>query len=163
MNAPMNEPSTSDPSESGRHLAGCPELAVLSRRLLAILSDPEGSDRCVAGHRNLDLQRVWHAMGKDHAENRDGQGSADWPSTLIAALEALARIAEGPTGEPAAVGNRFRHVMRGSIYRVIGTGLLQSGTSVPEGTPIVVYVCESDGRLWLRPEAEFTDGRFVLA
>ncbi|GEM_PF-3630404 len=53
-----------------------------------------------------------------------------------------------------------RHLKRGTYYRELGRGELQSGQSVAEGCRLVVYQGD-DGRLWLRPEAEFDDGRFM--
>ena len=55
---------------------------------------------------------------------------------------------------------RYRHKKRGSTYTVVGTGELQSKLPVEEGTKLVVYQCETDGRIWIRPESEFYDGRF---
>lgn len=63
---------------------------------------------------------------------------------------------------------RWRHKKRGSEYYEIGRAELQ--TSLPiskssitgplEGDIFVVYVSITDGKMWVRPEGEFDDGRF---
>ena len=50
---------------------------------------------------------------------------------------------------------RFRHRKRGHIYQVISTGILERTME-----PVVIYQSEDDGRIWVRPVGEFTDGRF---
>lgn len=54
----------------------------------------------------------------------------------------------------------YYHVKRGSRYEKIGVAELQCTRPVVEGVPMVVYRSISDGRLWVRPEQEFNDGRF---
>lgn len=71
--------------------------------------------------------------------------------------------APSPAPAGASGGQRVRHKKRGTIYRVIGVGELQSDTELSEGARIVAYRCETDGRLWLRPQSEFEDGRFEPA
>lgn len=69
---------------------------------------------------------------------------------------------------------RWRHVKRGSIYTEIGRGKMQAagwsrvwrvgdqtdGESV-DMADVVIYQSEADGSVWVRPVAEFEDGRFV--
>lgn len=55
---------------------------------------------------------------------------------------------------------RVKHVKRGSTYRVIGAGKVQTGTPLHDYDEVVIYQDEADGRLWVRPTAEFGDGRF---
>lgn len=141
------------PSDQGPNT--CPAVAAAAAQLLAWLRDPDSADAAVPGFRGLDLQPVWHAMRADHAENLDIGGGADWPATLAAALEALVVVAGG--GHPP---ERLQHVKRGSSYMVIGMGELQASTPVSEGDRMVVYLGEEGGRLWIRPEPEFRDGRF---
>ena len=57
-------------------------------------------------------------------------------------------------------GEKFRHLKRGSIYVKVGVAGLQCTSPVVEGVPMVVYKSIEDGRLWVRPEEEFLDGRF---
>ena len=58
-----------------------------------------------------------------------------------------------------------RHLKRGTSYEVIGQGWLQTtaliGTSADDEN-VTIYRGD-DGRLWVRPTAEFNDGRFVVA
>lgn len=58
-------------------------------------------------------------------------------------------------------GSRWRHKKRGSTYSVMGVASAQVvGDPIEEGAMAVVYRSEHDGSLWLRPAAEFMDGRF---
>lgn len=58
------------------------------------------------------------------------------------------------------VGDRYRHLKRGTSYTVLATGLLQIATrQVVEGDRVVAYR-GVDGDVWFRAEAEFLDGRF---
>jgi hypothetical protein len=58
-------------------------------------------------------------------------------------------------------GQRLRHIKRGSEYEVIGLAHLQTDKPLTDMEPMVVYRGE-DGKLWVRPETEFTPDRFVL-
>ena len=55
---------------------------------------------------------------------------------------------------------RWRHLKRGSTYTEIGRAELQASKDVIEGMTFVVYRSEKDGKLWIRQEDEFEDGRF---
>ena len=68
--------------------------------------------------------------------------------------------AEAPMSpaEPSAPapGSRWRHVKTGGGYEVLwGQALIEASR-----TPAVVYRAEVGGQVWVRPLAEFTDGRF---
>lgn len=54
-----------------------------------------------------------------------------------------------------------RHLKRGTTYQIIGEGLLQTAVSrgAWDDLPVTIYAGE-DGRFWVRPTAEFSDGRF---
>jgi hypothetical protein len=53
----------------------------------------------------------------------------------------------------------YRHVKTGGLYYIIGLGLLEK-----DSTPVVLYRGYMKGGLvgniWVRPRAEFEDGRF---
>ena len=62
-------------------------------------------------------------------------------------------------------GEIYRHVRRGTTYRVVGLARFQ-GDLEYDTDPVVLYVrVESSadlglGEMWCRPLSEFTDGRF---
>lgn len=53
-----------------------------------------------------------------------------------------------------------RHVKRGSEYREIARGELQTDTAIEDYTSLVAYH-DKDGNWWFRPVWEFEDGRFA--
>jgi hypothetical protein len=62
------------------------------------------------------------------------------------------------SGESDA-GMRFKHRVRGTCYTVLGRAVLKTKQPVSDEQELIVYV-GADGRLWVRPLAEFYDGRF---
>jgi hypothetical protein len=53
-------------------------------------------------------------------------------------------------------GRRYRHRKSGGTYLVvIDDAIIESSME-----RAVIYRSESDGRVWVRPHADFTDGRF---
>ncbi len=44
---------------------------------------------------------------------------------------------------------------KGGLYRVIGEGIWE-----PDRSPVILYDDET-GQVWVRPKAEFEDGRFT--
>lgn len=52
-----------------------------------------------------------------------------------------------------------RHIKRGTEYRLIATGRLQTEESCEDMRNVAVYLAH-DGRYWVRPVSEFIDGRF---
>ena len=71
-------------------------------------------------------------------------------------------FANEPPATPAVGGEaRYRHKKRGSVYRVLHEGTM-STSEIPrmDDEPMVVYQCETDSKIWVRPVAEFYDGRF---
>lgn len=73
-------------------------------------------------------------------------------------IEFLAAALSAPTGR-----ERVRHRKRGSTYTVMGRAKVQTGTPLTDYSEVVVYRSEADGSLWVRPVAEFEDGRFEAA
>ena len=60
------------------------------------------------------------------------------------------------------MSNRWRHVIRGTTYRVLfEAAKAQSSIVILEDMTMVVYQGEDDGLVWVRPAKEFFDGRFV--
>ena len=58
--------------------------------------------------------------------------------------------------EPPSTGSHWRHVKRGSTYTIEGVGVIEATM-----TTCVIYRAHADGTTWVRPLAEFMDGRFV--
>jgi hypothetical protein len=58
--------------------------------------------------------------------------------------------------EEPAIGSRWRHLKRGSTYEYVSGGLIEATLTV-----CAIYKAEADGTTWVRPLAEFMDGRFV--
>ena len=56
---------------------------------------------------------------------------------------------------------RVQHVKRGSTYRVIGRGKVQTDTPLSDYAEVVIYQGEADDLFWVRPVSEFEDGRFA--
>lgn len=55
---------------------------------------------------------------------------------------------------------RVRHVKRGSTYEVVAQAWLQTSKPLRDMEPMIVYRAD-DGTYWVRPESEFSDGRFA--
>lgn len=51
----------------------------------------------------------------------------------------------------------YKHVKTGGLYKVLTFGLIESNKTLA-----VVYQSLQDEQVWIRPEAEFFDGRFEL-
>jgi hypothetical protein len=64
---------------------------------------------------------------------------------------------ELPLTQGIRTGQEYRHNKSGGLYYVICRALIEADL-----TPAVVYSSAKDGRIWVRPEAEFLDGRFTL-
>lgn len=54
---------------------------------------------------------------------------------------------------------RYQHVKRGTTYRILYDATLQAEGTL-DNERVVVYQCEKDDRVWVRPYSEFMDGRF---
>lgn len=49
----------------------------------------------------------------------------------------------------------WQHVRSGGLYTIVSHGLLEADL-----TPVTIYKSLFDGKIWVRPTAEFEDGRF---
>lgn len=54
----------------------------------------------------------------------------------------------------------WQHKKRGTYYASIGRATVQAEKPIMKGDTVMVYM-SSDGVLWVRPSAEFLDGRFA--
>lgn len=54
----------------------------------------------------------------------------------------------------------YRHVKRGTTYRILHDARFQAYESCHDMERVVVYQCIEDGSVWVRPYDEFMDGRF---
>lgn len=85
---------------------------------------------------------------------RRGDKEGGWPAFVVEALRAL------PAVQPQ--GQRVQHIKRGSTYRVIGRGNVQTAKPLTDFDEVVIYQSEDDGRIWVRRAIEFNEGRFTL-
>lgn len=108
-----------------------------------------------------ELSRIWTKVDKIRAKQAAKPRHSPLPAaSRTSELEARITALEAQLAEFREASERVRHKKRGSTYRVIGRGELQSASPIAEGTTLVAYRCEIDGRLWFRPATEFDDGRF---
>lgn len=77
-------------------------------------------------------------------------GSAD---EIVALREFRSSIAGFPSGSPM---RRYRHSKGGTYVE-----LLRATSTEGAQMGVVVYRADIDGSIWVRPESEFDDGRFV--
>jgi hypothetical protein len=54
---------------------------------------------------------------------------------------------------------RYQHVKSGSIYIVLHDATMQAEGPL-DNERVIVYQCQDDIRVWVRPYSEFMDGRF---
>lgn len=55
----------------------------------------------------------------------------------------------------------YRHIKRNSRYKIIGEALVQTDIPLIDMDKVIVYQGE-DGKIWVRSNKEFFDGRFEL-
>lgn len=60
-------------------------------------------------------------------------------------------------GEKLKVFNLYRHIKTGRLYVVLSEEIYIEKTN----EKAVLYAAVSDGKQWVRPHAEFHDGRFL--
>lgn len=67
----------------------------------------------------------------------------------------------GTTLTLSAIPRRWRHVKRGTTYRILFEAAKASSiVAALDDMTMVVYQGEADGLVWVRPALEFFDGRF---
>lgn len=54
----------------------------------------------------------------------------------------------------------YKHKIRGTTYKILHLGTLQINDNDADMTDVVIYQCQENGTVWVRPESEFFDGRF---
>lgn len=52
---------------------------------------------------------------------------------------------------------RVIHIKRGSTYRMVGRGRIQTGRPLADYDEVTIYESEETGDLWVRPNDEFDD------
>ena len=55
---------------------------------------------------------------------------------------------------------RVTHKKRGTTYETVGVGLVQCDRPMIDMDKVMIYRDPYDGHYWVRPIAEFNDGRF---
>jgi hypothetical protein len=71
-------------------------------------------------------------------------------------------VTESPLERLITCGRRWRHVRRGVTVVRLGRGTVQcNGQQLVDMSSVIIYYHEGDEALWVRPESEFEDGRFV--
>lgn len=88
-------------------------------------------------------------------------GSTVW--NRLAMRAALTAVADALRPMLGTGGARWRHKKRGTTYVELHRAELQHADPRFDCLPLVVYQCEKDGRVWVRPVDEFEDGRFEPA
>lgn len=129
---------------------------------LAAFCLAHGHDMAEAGER--ELARVWTKIEKIRAKQAAKPKHSPLPEHVPFPAQADPSGGFTPT---------HRHRKRGSVYAVLGIGMMQSADWRDPGTPadncpngvsvnmreVAIYRGE-DGQTWVRPIEEFEDGRF---
>lgn len=120
-------------------------------------------------------ERLWHLERAEHWERiavNDTQRSliashrenaiSVVQQSLQTARESLAAALSTEPGEAEGWQPTHRHKKRGSTYRVVAEGRLQTGNGhLVDMHPMTIYQGE-DGAFWVRAAHEFHDGRFEV-
>ncbi|QIG76613.1 hypothetical protein EVC27_088 [Rhizobium phage RHph_I1_6] len=69
-------------------------------------------------------------------------------------------LLKGKTMYPLDYKATYRHKVRGTTYKILHLGTLQVSDNDLDMTDVIIYQCQEDGTVWVRPESEFVDGRF---
>lgn len=106
----------------------------------------EGLDLCVRA-RNLDSEVLEKSCIHPWISDQYAKDLSEW--------ETRARAALSGDGSAVLASPFYRH-RKGGTYRVIAQGRIEADL-----TPATIYESLSDGSIWVRPTAEFQDGRFT--
>lgn len=146
-----------------------------ARELMALSAPPDWASPAVSD-RNWDLMRRVSALtvaqggsvSVDYDNHFDrsltsGRSIRIMAGSIRLAEQHLNRLLDAARTEGPVDGWKptHRHKKRGSTYRVIGQAVLQTAEPAPDGAHMIVYQDEK-GLVWVRPSAEFYDGRFEL-
>lgn len=100
--------------------------------------------------------RCWGLSGPEWTPDKS---LALWFARRVDAEQFCAEDEDAWGIRPVGWEPSHRHKKRGSAYRVLGRGQLQTEEVIGDGEPLTIYQGE-DGSLWARPVDEFNDGRF---
>lgn len=82
--------------------------------------------------------------------------SSDTLDELTAENAALrARLEEYEVKKPKTP--RWRHRNRGRTYTIIANAQVQTDTPLSDYAEVIIYKSEADGKVWVRPVAEFQE------
>jgi hypothetical protein len=140
------------------------ELAGQCRMQASDALDPEYSQFMAAVADRLALLSSQAVEMRERAAKVAEDDVPDDDDPHVAAGEAIAGMRIAAAIRALAVGGdqakRWRHLKRGTVYEEIGRGELQMSADLVDGSAMVIYRGD-DGRLWVREEGEFEDGRFA--
>lgn len=102
---------------------------------------------------------VWELYFTGSRSGAEVGSACDMEAAKIALEDAWVRFLDR-AGLIPIDGRIVRHKRRGSIYRVVGDGTAQCDKPIRDGDTVAIYRHRTEGRLWVRPPAEFDDGRF---
>lgn len=129
------------------------------KALLEAVDKLGASQGWIVGSGDEKRWRCWNAGGPDWTEDRE---EATRYARRVDAEAVHADDEDAWTVVPyeSAWKPTHQHLKRRSLYRFIGNATLQASISLRDMDAMVVYQAE-DGSLWVRPDVEFFDGRFL--
>lgn len=100
------------------------------------------------------FKAIWHCIKRWDIQRTPGAGyhgpTADDVRALLSALRDAKLELKSASWQPTHV-----HIRSGGMYRELMRGELEIDLA-----PVVIYD-NAEGRVWVRPEPEFDDGRFM--